>query len=125
MAKSRKKEAHKIGQGLKEALAHVQEPQTEFDRISDRVMKATQEFNDSLKEAHHCAEMRVFIGANGKGEDTPMQLQPQIYKLMRSTMVFTVKYAVKPDDGEKPIWQQVKNSAFQDAAGVGLKALKR
>ena len=89
-------------------------------------MKATQEFNDALKEAHQCAEMRVFIGATGKGEETPMQLQPQIYKLTHSTMVFAIKYAHQdPDDTKKQMWQQVKNPAFQDAAGVGLKAIKR
>lgn len=126
MKKTVKKERNKIIEGLKQAVEHAQQPQTDYERIADRVLKATHEFNESLKEAHQCAEMRVFIGASGKGEEHPMQLQPQIYKLTHSTMVFAIKYeAGNPADTKKQMWQQVKSPAFQDASGIGLRALKR
>lgn len=126
MTKKHKKEVNKIVAGLKEAVALAEQPKLEYDRIAERVLAAVEELNNSLKEAHHCAEMRVFMGASGKGEETPMQFKPQIYRLTHSTMVFTIKYNL-PDGStdSKPMWQQVKDPAFQDAAGQGLRALQK
>lgn len=59
-------------------FAHVpaEEKQSPYDRIAERVMKAVEEFNGAIKEAHECAEMRVFLSSRGNGADLPMQLQP-------------------------------------------------
>lgn len=101
--------------------APVEEKQSPYDRIADRVMKAVQEFNEAIKEAHECAEMRVFISSHGNGEAKPLQLSPQIYRMTHSTLVLTIKPAI-----EQPMeWRQVKDPAFQEAAGQGWNAIKR
>ena len=126
MAKTRKTVSSKIIAGLKSSVEETQQPKPEYERIADRVLKATQEFNDALKEAHQCAEMRVFLGASGKSEDTPMQLQPQIYKLTHSTMVFAIKYDhANPADTKKQMWQQIKILPTKMLLALVFNALKR
>lgn len=134
----KKRKEHKIGRGLKEAIVrarkngkeppmvfeHVPVEKTPYERISDRVMAAVSEMNNSLKEAHECAEMRVFMGVTAKSAAGPMLFNPQIYRLTHSTMTFSVKIA-NPEDEPKMSWQAVKNPSFQDAAGQGLDALRK
>lgn len=91
-----------------------------YDRIADRVLKAVQEFNEAIKEAHECTEMRVFISTAGNGEMKPLQLSPQIYRMTHSTLTFVIKPAVE----SKMEWRQVKDPAFKDAAGQGWAGMK-
>lgn len=98
----------------------VEEKQSPYDRIAGRVMKAVEEFNGAIKEAHECAEMRVFLSSRGNGADLPMQLQPIIYRMTHSTLVFTIQPATET----KMEWRQVKDPSFQEAAGQGWKAMK-
>jgi hypothetical protein len=97
-----------------------EEKQSPYDRIAERVMKAVEEFNGAIKEAHECCEMRVFISSRGNGEERPLRLQPQIYRLTHSTLTFTIKPAVQSDME----WRVVKDPAFKDAAGQGFAAIK-
>ncbi len=100
--------------------APVEEKQSPYERIADRVMKAVQEFNEAIKEAHECAEMRVFISSRGNGEAKPLQLSPQIYRMTHSTLVLTIKPAVET----QMEWRAVKDPAFQEAAGQGWGSIK-
>lgn len=101
---------------------HVPVEQTEYERVSDRVMAAVTEINAALQEAHECAEMRVFLAARQRTADHAMNFQPQIYRLTHSTMAFTIK--VNQDADPKMQWRAVKDPAFEEAAGVGLSVLQ-
>jgi len=98
----------------------VEEKQSPYDRIAARVMKAVEEFNAAIKEAHECCEMRVFISSRGNGDERPLQLSPQIYRMTHSTLIFTIKPTVESNME----WRVVKDSAFKDAAGQGFAAIK-
>jgi hypothetical protein len=95
------------------------EKQSGYDRIADRVMKAVEEFNAAIKEAHECAEMRVFISVR-KSDLRPMQITPIIYRLTHTTLLFTIKPTVQSNME----WRVVKDPSFQDAAGQGFGAIK-
>lgn len=119
----KRKQTNKIIAGLREAIGvAAQQPISEYERISDRLLKATSEINSALDEAHKCAEMRVFMGATAKSAELPMQFNPQIYKLTHSTMTFSIKIE---NPGAAPMaWRAIKDPSFQEAAGQGLNALR-
>lgn len=124
MTKKRKQTAaSKLNDLLKEktVFEHVPVEPTPYDRISKRVLDATNELNEALQEAHECAEMRVFLGMMDRTRDHAMRFDPMIYRLTHSTMTMIVKIADKP----QMEWRQVKDPRFKDAAGVGLGALDK
>lgn len=118
MPRTVKKPARKIIAALKQAVEHAKEP-TAYDRIAGRVIAAVTEMNAALEEAHKCAEMRVFLGTRGTGDEKPRQFQYHIYRLTHSAMSFAITV-------EKPHWQLVKDPAFAPAtdglAGAFAKA---
>lgn len=110
----------KIIRGLKQAVRHAKgEPtgpivfehkapeKSKFDVISDRVIAAIEEVNAAFKEAHECAEMRIFLDVS---REMPMQFRYHIYRLMRSVMTYTVTT-------KEPEWKLIKDPAFQVATG--------
>lgn len=97
-------------------------PKTEYERISERVLAAIQEVNSAIKEAHECAEMRVFLATRPKDADGPMSFEPQIYRLTHSTLTFKVQIKEQEPRME---WRAVKDPAFKDAAGQAFAAFRK
>lgn len=94
-----------------------------YDRIAARVLAAVAELNKSLEEAHECAEMRVFLAMFRSDGERAVRLEPQIYNLTHSTLSYRISF--KHDDAQKMEWRAVKDPAFKDAAGQGLRALNK
>ncbi len=111
-----KKAAAKITAGLNEALARVSEP-TPYEQLASRVLAAVEELNKALQAAHEMAEMRVFLAQRPRSADHAMRFEPQIFRMTHSTMTFVITPAASTME-----WRQVKDMAFQDAAGQGLTA---
>lgn len=84
-----------------------------FERIQNRVAAAVEELNAALQESHECAEMRVMLAARPMGGGHAMMFIPQIYRLMYTTVI----YSVNEKEQEKPMWQVVKDDAFKPASG--------
>lgn len=110
-------------QAAKEALVKEANKmkQTGYDLVADRVLKAVTEMNAALDAAHKCAEMRVFLKIADRTHEHALRFEPLLYRLTHSTTSMVVHF--RPD--QEQAWRVIKDPAFEDAAGVGLDALKK